>query len=162
MQKKLGLFVVVVVFCFLRFLFCSIRWSLHACFAIYRTLSHLIYMQFVCSHSSTSVRSFPSLCALDVPYEHLRILSLCSLCLFFSHSSLGYLLRWYWPVYPWRGVALPAALLQLRLRLPREGGPETAETHRLSWHPTEEVGKRAEKEKRFTGSFEQLCHKIEN
>lgn len=70
----------------------------------------------------------------------LCFLLLCSLCLFTSHFLPGHLLRRYRPIHPRRGVALPAALLQLWLHLSAEGGLETAKALPVSWHPAEEVG----------------------
>lgn len=64
------------------------------------------------------------------------LFALCAHCV---HSLPGHLLRWYRPIHPWRGVALPATLLQLWLHLSGEGGMEAAKTHSLSWHPAEEV-----------------------
>lgn len=120
--------------------FCwTCRWNAGLCFAGISWV-HASCRQFDVFPHCQSVRATSSLCAPCLPCEHLRILPLCSPCLFTFHSTPGYLLRWYRPIHPWRGVALPAALLQLRLHLPGEGGLETAKTSRLSWHSAEEVG----------------------
>lgn len=55
-------------------------------------------------------------------------------------SLTGYLLWRHRPVHQRRGVALLAALLQLRLQLSGKRGLEAAETSSLPRHPAEKVG----------------------